>query len=113
MRNGSSASLLPPPARLRPLPGSWVRILRPLWMLLFGFALLADVAATVYVLRDTYEVQPVFYRVGLDYEVQYRGEVWVGTIPDEQGKQAVPVRSRIVGIDGKSVDPLQWLKPQR
>ena len=46
------------PARLREIPAKWVRVLRPLWMIFLGFALLADISATLFVLRDVYEVQP-------------------------------------------------------
>lgn len=75
-------------------------------MLLFGFALLADIAGTFYSVRDVYEVQPAFHRWGLDYEIQYRGEVWVGTMPDNNGKQIVPVQeTRIVGIGGTALHP--------
>jgi hypothetical protein len=102
---GLAKAVIQPPSRLRALPDRWVRVLRPLWMLLFGFAILADVSATFYVLRDIYEVQPVFYQRGLDYEVQYRGEVWVGTIPDANGNQAVPTRARLVRIGNEPIDP--------
>ena len=72
-------------------------------MLLFGFAVLADVGATIYVLRDTYEVQPKFARWGLDYDVQYDGRVLVGTLPGKDGRQQVPTRARLIGLDGHEI----------
>ena len=103
---GSIGARLVPPTRLRTLPNRWVRLFRPLWMLLFGFALLADIAGTFYSVRDVYEVQPVFDRWGLDYQIQYRGDVWVGTALDENRRQIVPVEeSRIVRIGGTPIDP--------
>jgi hypothetical protein len=95
--------LFPPPARLRQVPDHVARMLRPLWILLFTLALISDVSAAVYVLRDSYQVQPVFHRLGLDYDVQYRGDVLVGTF-DRTGQQN-PVQSRIVSIDGQPVSP--------
>jgi hypothetical protein len=91
--------------RLRPLPVSWVRLLRPLWTLLFVFAALADISGTLYVLRDAYEVQPVWARWGLDYDVQYTGEVWAGTLPDKNGRQAVETEARILRLGGLPVSP--------
>jgi voltage-gated potassium channel Kch len=101
----SVKSLFPAPARLREIPARRVRILRPLWMILLGFALLADISATLYVLRDAYEVQPQFNRWGLDYDVQYDGEVWVGLNSSLPGAAAVPIKSRVVGLNGRKVDP--------
>jgi len=93
------------PARLREIPATWVRVLRPLWMIFLGFALLADISATLFVLRDVYEVQPEWNRWGLDYDVQYRGEVWVGLNPNVPGAAAVPIESRVVRLNGKPVNP--------
>jgi len=99
------SALTSPPVRLRQLSDNWSRLVRWLWMLLFGFAVLADIGATIYVFRDAYEVQPVFSRWGLDYDVEYTGEVLVGTLPDKDGKQLVQTQARVTGIDSRSVDP--------
>lgn len=98
-------ALVQPPARLRTLPARAGQMLRPLWMLLFAFAILADIAGTIYVLRDVYEVQPTFDRRGLEYEVLYEGGVAVGTFSHASGKPGLPVESRIVAIGGRPVDP--------
>jgi len=99
------SALTSPPVRLRQLSDNWCRIARWLWMLLFGFAALADIGATIYVFRDAYEVQPIFSRWGLDYDVEYRGEVLVGTIPGADGKQLVQTQARLTAIDGRPIDP--------
>jgi len=103
------SALTSPPVRLRQLSDNWCRIARWLWMLLFGFAALADIGATIYVFRDAYEVQPIFSRWGLDYDVEYRGEVLVGTIPGADGKQLVQTQARLTAIDGRPIDPVSSL----
>jgi hypothetical protein len=95
--------LFPPPARLRAIPERWARVLRSLWILLFTFAVVADVAAALYVVRATYELSPVFTRAGLDHEVQYRGDVRVGTLPRADGSQVVPTKAHVVAIDGQRI----------
>jgi len=96
--------LIKPPARLRPIPDGWARLLRPLWLALLLFAVVIDVAAALYVVRASYEQRPVFDRLGLDFEVQYRGEVWVG-LPLGKGEPAVDKQGRIVAINGRPVSP--------
>jgi hypothetical protein len=103
--NLSASALFRPPHRLRPISQRHVLFLRPLWMLLFGFALFADVAGAIYVWRDAYEVRPVFAGWGLDYDVQYAGDVAVGTIADRSGKQQVETSNHIVGLNGEPVRP--------
>jgi len=101
----SARALYAPPVRLRQLSDRSSRFFRTLWILLFGLGFLADIGATVYVLRDTYEVQPVFARWGLDYDVEYDGRVLVGTMPDRSGKQQVDTRAQLIKLNGDAVDP--------
>ena len=106
MRNRSlSLRLFPPPARLRPIPERAAKILRLAWVALFIFAIAAGLGGTSFVLRDAYKTGPVFHRVGLEHHIQYRGDVWVGTLADAQGRQEVPTTAHIVAIDGKPVSP--------
>lgn len=93
-----------PPSRLRPIPEARARLLRPLWLALVLFAIVIDIAATLHVVRATYEQRPVFTRLGLDYEVQYRGEVWVGLPMDEKGP-TLDKQPRLVAINGQPVSP--------
>jgi hypothetical protein len=94
-----------PPARLRPLSERTARILRALWVALFIFAIGAGLAGASFVLRNSYQVGPAFKRVGLEHHIQYRGDVWVGTLADERGHQQVDTLAHIVAIDGKPVSP--------
>lgn len=105
LRNRSKAIMFSPPRRLRPLPDRWAKRLRVAWILMFVFALAADIGGVFYALRDAYQMQPVFARVGLDYTVQLQGDVLVGTRIEAGGKQAIETYSRLVAIDGKPVAP--------
>lgn len=87
------------------LPDRSVQVLRLLWMLLFGFAVLADIAGAVYALRDAYEVRPVFARWGLDYDVKDDGVVWVGTVADRNGRQKVETTARLIELNGEAIQP--------
>jgi hypothetical protein len=91
--------------RLRALSDRSARLVRAFWVVLFGLAFLADIGATIYVLRDTYEVQPVFARWGLDYDVEYDGRVLVGTLPDSSGKQQVETQAQVLSLNGHAVSP--------
>ena len=94
MASVPARALITPPIRLRQLSEGWVRPARALWILLFGFALLADVGGAIYAYRDTYQVQPVFERWGLDYDVEYDGEVALGTAPRADGTQSIQTQAR-------------------
>ncbi len=89
-----------PPARLRALPDSWARWLRPLWILLFGLSLLTVIVSTLYAVRASYSVQPAIERHGVDFEVTTEGKLVVGTLD-----LSVPVDSKLIAIDGKRVPP--------
>ena len=97
--------ILRPPARLRPLPERWVRVLRPLWMLVFVCALGLVVAGTLFALRDTYEVRPAFLALGLEYQIEDDGRV---TVEGADGAAPSPIlksRGHILAIDGQPVAP--------
>ncbi|MEO5972716.1 MAG: hypothetical protein ABIP91_05075, partial [Sphingomicrobium sp.] len=105
LRNRSNTISLKPPRRLRTLSDSAAKKLRVGWILLFLFALAADIGGVFYSLRDAYQVQPLFARVGLDYTVQYQGDVLIGTRIEEGGRQDIETQARLVAIDGKPVSP--------
>ena len=105
MASVPARALITPPIRLRQLSEGWVRPARALWILLFGFALLADVGGAIYAYRDTYQVQPVFERWGLDYDVEYDGEVALGTAPRADGTQSIQTQARVLAINGQRLDP--------
>jgi len=92
-----------PPLRLRQLPGSWVRVLRPLWLLAFLAALGTVVSGTVLALRDTYEVRPAFTALGLDYDVQDNGEITVQVDPSPGSAVKKDTDYRIIAINQKPV----------
>lgn len=99
------SALLKPPSRLRPIREQWARRLRVLWILLFSLAVLTDIAATFYALRSSYDVSPVFARLGLDYNVESSGRVSVGTLAEPGRAPPVPVTATLIAVDGQSVDP--------
>lgn len=96
--------LVRPPSRLRTIPDARAKLLRPLWAALLIFAIVIDIAGALHVLRATYEYRPVFDRLGLDYEVQYRGEVWVG-LPTGKMEPTVDKQPRLVAVNGRAVRP--------
>jgi hypothetical protein len=96
-------TLLQPPVRLRALPDRWANILRPLWMILFGLAILTVIISTIYALRASYWVQPLIYQYGMDFDVTTEGDLKVGTFAPQGQKPAIPLTSTIVSIDGKPV----------
>jgi hypothetical protein len=68
------------------------------------FAVLVDIAGAAYAVRNAYSVKPVFARHGLNYLVQYDGDVWVGTLP-QPGKPTIRAEASIVAIDGRPISP--------
>jgi hypothetical protein len=96
-------AVLQPPARLRSLPDHWAGLLRPVWMILFGLAILTVLVGTIYAVRASYFTQPVIQEFGLDFEVTTRGELLVGTLAEGKQEPAVPLTSKVVSIDGKPV----------
>src|SRR5690242_14435972 len=86
--------------------------LRPLWLLAFAFAVLADVAGAAYVLHDTYENDPVFAAFGLSNRVEFDGSVLLGPpLGRESAAQGITDGSRIVAVNGQAVSPDISIEP--
>lgn len=98
-------ALFRPPARLRNLPDRWAKVLRPLWMICLGLAVLTVAISTIYAVRAAYSVQPTIYEHGLDFDVTSDGELRIGTRADSGQVPAVPLTAKVVAIDGKRVPP--------
>lgn len=94
-----------PPLRLRALPDRQANWLRPLWMVLFGLAILTVMVSTIYAVRASYFTQPVIHEFGLDFEVTTSGELLVGTYAPPGQQPTVPATAKVVSIDGKPVSP--------
>jgi hypothetical protein len=92
--------------RLPAISDAWFAWFRPLWLLTFAFAVLADIGGTAYVLHDTYENDPVFAAIGLTNHIEYDGSVTLGPpLGRESSGQGVEEGSRIVSVDGVPVPP--------
>ena len=74
-------ALLRPPMRLRALPDRLAKLLRALWILLFGLSVLTVVVSTIYAVRASYWIQPTIYQFNLDFDVTTEGKLVVGTLP--------------------------------
>ena len=98
-------ALLNPPTRLRALPDRWGRMLRVLWVLLFGLSVLTVVVSTLYAVRASYSVQPIIAEFGLDFDVSTEGELTVGTLAPHGTVPDVPVTAKILAVDGEPVSP--------
>jgi hypothetical protein len=85
------------------MPDHWANLLRPVWMILFGLAILTVMVSTIYAVRASYFTQPVIQEFGLDFEVTTRGELLVGTLAPTGQEPTVPLTSKVVSIDGKAV----------
>lgn len=98
-------ALFHPPARLRPLQDRWAKLLRALWMICLGLAVLTVALSTIYAVRAAYSVQPIIYEHGLDFDVTTDGELRIGTRTDFGEVPVIPLTARVVAIDGKRVPP--------
>lgn len=85
--------------RLRALPDRWVPLFRLFWFLCFLASIAAVVLGTVHAVRQTYEVQPVFKALGLDYDIENDGHI---SIKAESQPRAI---YRLEAIDDSPVDP--------
>jgi hypothetical protein len=91
------------PRRLTALaPGrlKWVRVL---WFLALAFAVVLDIAGTVFAVREVNRIEPQFARLTLSSEVEIDGSVTVSTIEGLAGVPVVAPSSRITAIDGAAV----------
>jgi hypothetical protein len=92
-----------PPLRLRALSDRQANLLRPLWMILFGLAVLTVMVSTIYAVRASYYTQPIVHEFGLDFDVTIEGELFVGTYAPAGRQPAVPLTAKVLAIDGKAV----------
>ena len=94
------------PDRLPAVSDRWMAWLRPLWVLVFAFAVIADVGGVAYVLHDAYENDPVFAELGLSSDVDFDGAFALGPpVGRESSAQGIKEGSRIVAIDGEPLPP--------
>ena len=80
-----------------------MRLLRPLWLLLFLFSIGTVVAGTILALRDTYEVRPAFTAFGLDYDLENNGEIRVQLDPERVPAAIADTPFRIMAINESPV----------
>jgi len=92
-----------PPRRLAAVPDRWMTWVRALWFLLLAFAVVLDIAATVFTINDTYHNDPRFDRLALTSQIQSDGSVQVSPMPDVAGAPAIEDASYITAINGKAV----------
>ena len=94
------------PDRLPAVSDRWLALLRPLWLLLFAFAVIADVGGVAYILHDTYENDPVFADLGLSSDVDYDGTLALGPpVGRESASQGIREGSRILAVNGSPLPP--------
>ena len=96
-------AFLQPPLRLRALSDRSANWLRPLWMVLFGLAVLTVLVSTIYAVRASYYTQPVIHEFGLDFDITTEGELLVGTYAPPGQRPAIPLTSKVLAVDGKAV----------
>jgi hypothetical protein len=96
-------AFLQPPARLRSLPDHWANRLRPLWMVLFGLAVLTVMVSAIYAVRASYYTQPVIHEFGLDFDVTTSSDLLVGTYAPQGETPTVPLKNKVVAVDGEPV----------
>ena len=80
-----------------------MRLLRPLWLLVFLLSIGTVVAGTILALRDTYEVRPAFAAFGLDYDLENNGEIRVQLDPGRVPAPMADKPFRITAINGSPV----------
>ena len=91
--------LYSPPLRLRAVPERWVPMFRLAWFLCFLLSVAAVTLGTVHALRETYDVQPVFRALALDYDLEDDGRISIKSEARPNAKYS------LVAIDGAAVDP--------
>jgi hypothetical protein len=96
-------ALIQPPSRLRAVPQRWVPILKIAWILAFVFAAATVVLGTIHAFRETYEVRPSFAALGLDYDLDSHGLIWIELQRGRPAGGSSDLRFRIAAIDGKPV----------
>lgn len=74
-------------------------LVRLLWFLCFPSAVAAVVLGTVHAIRETYELQPAFAALSLDYDVEDDGRISI------KAESRPGTKFSLVAIDGKPVSP--------
>ncbi|HEY6813982.1 MAG TPA: hypothetical protein VI168_00450 [Croceibacterium sp.] len=101
MSRRRARSLLP--RRLTALAPARLKWVRALWFFALAFAVVFDIAGTVFALRETYRIEPQFQRLALESQTELDASVTVSTLEGLTGGPPVPALSRIAAIDGKPV----------
>jgi hypothetical protein len=91
------------PRRLPAVPARWSGWVRGLWFLALAFAVVLDIAASVFAVRDIYRNDPHFNRLSIASQIESDGSVTVATITGLTGTPRVAPGSSITAIDGKAV----------
>jgi hypothetical protein len=103
MANGVGAYLLP--KRLPAIGDRWHAWLRPLWLMVLGFAVICVIGGTAYVLHEMYETRPVFARVGLSIDSIEPERPVVGPVGDASYRMGIVEDSRILAVNGEMLPP--------
>ena len=91
------------PRRLTALAPRRLKWVRALWFLALAFAVVLDIAGTVFLVRDHYRSDPQFHRLALASQVEDDGSVTVSSIDRLAGIPAVAALSRVTAINGRPV----------
>src|SRR6187549_1949077 len=91
------------PRRLTALAPRRLRWVRALWFLALAFAVVLDIAGTVFLVRDHYRSDPQFHRLALASQVEDDGSVTVSSIDRLAGIPTVAPLSRVTAINGRPV----------
>lgn len=103
MANGVGSILLP--KRLTAIGDRLHAWLRPLWLVMLGFAVICVIGGTAYVFHDMYETKPVFARVGLSINSIEPERPVVGPVGDEAYRLGIVEESRILAVNGQPLPP--------
>jgi hypothetical protein len=77
---------------------------RVLWFLALAFAVVFDIAGTVFAVREVYRIEPPFNRLSLSSQTEVDASVTVSTIEGLTGVRPIRAACRaITAIDGKRV----------
>jgi hypothetical protein len=91
------------PRRLPAVPARWSGWMRGLWFLALAFAIVLDIAATVFAVRDVYRNDPQFNRLSIASQIESDGSVTVATMTGLTGMPTIAAGSYITAIDGRPV----------
>jgi hypothetical protein len=92
------------PRRLTALAPARLKWVRALWFLALAFAVVLDIAGTVFAVREFRSIEPQFNRLALSSQTETDGSITVSTMGGLAVAPAVAALSRITAIDGAPVD---------